>query len=51
MSVTIRKRKLKYGKTGLYLDTYYTGQRTYETLDLHLTPNEEQNREIVDTAM
>ncbi|MCZ6776653.1 MAG: site-specific integrase, partial [Ignavibacteria bacterium] len=46
MSIIIRKRKLKHGKIGLYLDIYYKGQRLYETLDLHLTSDKDYNKEI-----
>ena len=50
MSIIIRKRRLKHGKAGLYLDIYYKGQRTSETLGLHLTSDKGHNKEVLKLA-
>ncbi len=38
MRITLRKRKLKDGRTTLYLDIYNNGKRDYEFLNLYLVP-------------
>lgn len=50
MKVALRKRKLRTGKTSLYLDFYKEGKREYEYLDLFLVPaktpaDRKQNKE------
>ena len=44
------KRQLEHGKIGQYLDIYYKGRRSYETLDLHLTSNRKHNNDILGLA-
>lgn len=36
--IRLRKRELKGGSKSLYLDCYFNGRRTYETLHLYLVP-------------
>lgn len=50
MSVYLRDKKLTSGKTSLYLDIYLNGKRHYEFLNLYLTKNREQNKEIKSLA-
>lgn len=55
MKVSLRKRKLKSGKTSLYLDIYVNGRREYEYLNTHLTdaksPKErKENKENLEFA-
>ncbi len=38
MSIEIRTRNLRNGNKSLYLDIYENGKRTYETLNLYLVP-------------
>jgi len=50
MGVSLRKKKLASGKTSLYLDIYYNGKRDYEFLNLYLTKDKNQNKEIFSLA-
>jgi hypothetical protein len=46
MKIALRKRKLKTGKTSLYLDIYANSKREYEYLNLYLTdPKTKEDRE------
>ena len=38
--IRLRKRELKGGSKSLYLDCYFNGRRTYETLHLYLVPEQ-----------
>jgi site-specific recombinase XerD len=46
MKITLRTRKLKNGSQSLYLDICHAGKRRRENLELYLTKDKEQNREI-----
>lgn len=53
--IKLRGRKMKSGRTSLYLDIYVHGQRTYEYLNLYLVPEKtkrdrEKNRETISFA-
>jgi len=50
MGVSLRKKKLASGKTSLYLDIYFSGKRDYEFLNLYLTKDKIQNKEIYSLA-
>ena len=40
--IKLRGRKMKSGRTSLYLDIYIRGQRTYEYLNLYLVPEKQK---------
>ena len=46
MSVFLREKKLTSNKKSHYLDIYINGKRHYEFLNMYLTKNREQNKEI-----
>ena len=50
MSVKLRRRKLKSGKTSLYLDLYREGERQYEFLKLYLGKDRQANKETLRLA-
>jgi len=50
MSIYLRKKKLTSGKTSLYLDIYLNGKRHYEFLNIYLSKNREQNKELLSLA-
>jgi site-specific recombinase XerD len=46
MRITIRQKQLSDKRISLYLDIYNMGKRRYEFLNLYLTKDKEQNKEI-----
>ena len=50
MSIYLRKKKFANGKTSLYLDIYQNGKRHYEFLNLYLSKNRQQNKELLSLA-
>lgn len=46
MSITIREKELKSGKKSLYLDIYHNGKRQYEFLQLYLTGDRQNDKEV-----
>lgn len=50
MSVKLRKRKRASGNYSLYLDVYHAGKRQNEFLNLYLTNDRTENKEILNLA-
>lgn len=50
MAVKLREKKLKTGRTSLYLDIYQNGKRKYEFLKLYLGNDKKKNRETMQLA-
>ena len=55
MSIKIREKKLKDGRSSLYLDVYHNGKRSYRFLEMYLingykTEDKEADRKTYDLA-
>lgn len=48
--IKLRKKQLADGSQSLYLDIYFEGKRQYQSLNLRLTKDKENNKEILKLA-
>ena len=48
--IKLRKKQLADGSQSLYLDIYFEGKRQYQSLNLRLTKDKENNKEVLKLA-